>query len=70
MPILSRYSQAIAGAALAVFGIEPLPADHPFRTLDNVLATSHIGDVTDDTYCIFYGDTVKAIEQWLATRKR
>ena len=55
----------IAGAALDVFDQEPLPADHPFRQLDNVLITSHIGYVTEDTYRIFYQDTVKAILHWL-----
>jgi phosphoglycerate dehydrogenase-like enzyme len=55
----------IAGAALDVFGIEPLPADHPFRSLDNVLSTPHIGYVTRDLYQTFYGDTVKNITRWL-----
>ncbi len=55
----------IAGAALDVYATEPLPADHPLRTLDNVLTTPHIGYVTEDTYKVFYGDTVKAIEAWL-----
>jgi phosphoglycerate dehydrogenase-like enzyme len=31
----------IACAALDVFDIEPLPADHPFRSLENVLSTPH-----------------------------
>jgi phosphoglycerate dehydrogenase-like enzyme len=35
------------------------------RALDNVLATPHIGYVTEETYRVFYGDTVKAIEGWL-----
>jgi phosphoglycerate dehydrogenase-like enzyme len=55
----------IAGAALDVFAVEPLPPDHPFRQLDNVLATPHLGYVTRDTYALFYGDTVEAIRRWL-----
>jgi phosphoglycerate dehydrogenase-like enzyme len=55
----------IAGAALDVFDIEPLPVDHPFRKMENLVATPHIGYVTQDTYRIFYQDTVKAIQEWL-----
>lgn len=55
----------IAGAALDVYDTEPLPAEHELRKLDNVLCTPHIGYVTEDTYKVFYGDTVKAIEAWL-----
>jgi len=55
----------IAGAALDVYDTEPLPEGHVLRTLDNVLATPHIGYVTEETYRVFYGDTVKAIESWL-----
>jgi phosphoglycerate dehydrogenase-like enzyme len=69
-PALIRVLQArnIAGAALDVFDTEPLPPDHPFRTMDNVLATPHIGYVTEDTYKVFYEDTVKAILEWLKSR--
>jgi phosphoglycerate dehydrogenase-like enzyme len=56
----------IAGAALDVFDIEPLPTDHVFRSLDNVVSTPHIGYVTRDLYGTFYGDTVKNITRWLA----
>jgi phosphoglycerate dehydrogenase-like enzyme len=56
----------IAGAALDVFDIEPLPTNHPFRSLDNVLSTPHIGYVARDLYRTFYGDTVKNITRWLA----
>jgi phosphoglycerate dehydrogenase-like enzyme len=54
----------IAGAALDVFDIEPLPADHPFRSSDNVLATPHIGYVARELYRTFYGDTVENITRW------
>lgn len=36
----------IAGAALDVYEQEPLPADHPLRTLDNVVLTPHLGAST------------------------
>jgi phosphoglycerate dehydrogenase-like enzyme len=55
----------IKGAALDVYDTEPLNPDHPFRKLENVLATPHIGFVTEETYRLFYQDTVNAIQQWL-----
>jgi phosphoglycerate dehydrogenase-like enzyme len=58
-------SRSIAGAALDVYDVEPLPPLHPFRSLDRLLVTPHIGFVTDETYRIFYGDTVENIVAWL-----
>jgi phosphoglycerate dehydrogenase-like enzyme len=60
-------NKQIAGAAIDVFDIEPLPPSHPFRTLDNVLATPHIGYVSRGLYKTFYEDTVANIRKWLET---
>ncbi len=54
-------SKAIAGAGLDVFDIEPLPADHPLRTLPNTVLTPHMGYVTAETYRIFYRDALEDI---------
>jgi phosphoglycerate dehydrogenase-like enzyme len=55
----------IAGAALDTYEIEPLPADHPLLSLDNVLLTPHLGFVTKDAYTRFYGDTVENVAAFL-----
>src|SRR5258707_1410561 len=63
--IEALQARRIAGAAVDVFDEEPLPPDHPFRKLDKVLATPHIGYVTEDLYRIFYGDAAANIAKWL-----
>jgi phosphoglycerate dehydrogenase-like enzyme len=63
--IKALQARTIAGAAVDVFDAEPLPADHPFRTLDNLLATPHIGYVTEELYRTFYGDAAASIAAWL-----
>jgi phosphoglycerate dehydrogenase-like enzyme len=44
----------IAGAALDVYDVEPLPRDHPLRTLPNAVLTPHLGYVTEGNYRVFY----------------
>jgi D-3-phosphoglycerate dehydrogenase len=39
----------IAGAALDVFSVQPLAADHPYRSLPNVLLTPHLASLTTDS---------------------
>ena len=56
----------IAAAALDVYEEEPLPWEHPLRKEPRALLTPHLGYVTEETYRMFYGGTVAAIEAWLA----
>ena len=63
--VAALRERRIGGAAVDVYDVEPLPADHPLRSLDNVLATPHVGYVADDLYRVFYGDTVKAVSNWI-----
>jgi phosphoglycerate dehydrogenase-like enzyme len=56
----------IAGAGLDVFNQEPLPAGHPFRSLDNVVATPHVGYGTDESYVTFHRGNVRTIIAYLA----
>ena len=63
--IAALEAHKIAGAAIDVFDQEPLPPDHPFHTLPNLLATPHIGYVSRGLYIRFYQDTVENIRRWL-----
>lgn len=63
--IQSLLGGGISGAALDVYDIEPLPADHPLRRLPNVLLTPHIGYVTESCYRIFYEEIVQDVDGWL-----
>jgi phosphoglycerate dehydrogenase-like enzyme len=59
----------IAGAAIDVYDVEPLPLDHPYRNMHNLLATPHIGYVSRGLYERFYRDTVANIIAWLDAKR-
>jgi D-3-phosphoglycerate dehydrogenase len=54
-----------AHAALDVYDREPLPADHPLKTLDNVTLAPHLGYVNTDVFKTFYSEALKNIEAFL-----
>jgi D-3-phosphoglycerate dehydrogenase len=57
-------ARKIAGAAVDVFSVEPLPVDHPFRKLDNLVLTPHLGYVTKETFIAHYNQMVEGIDAW------
>ncbi|MBV9348655.1 MAG: D-2-hydroxyacid dehydrogenase family protein [Pseudolabrys sp.] len=57
--------KTIAGAGLDVFEVEPLPKDHPYRKLDNVVITPHLGYVSEQNYAKYFPDIVEDIRAFL-----
>jgi D-3-phosphoglycerate dehydrogenase len=55
----------IAGAALDVYQVEPLPAAHPLRSCENVVLSPHMGFVTREAYHLFFEQAVEAIDAYL-----
>jgi len=65
MALLETLRQKkIAGAAVDVFSVEPLPVDHPFRKLDNLVLTPHLGYVTEESFHNHYRQMVEGIDAW------
>ena len=63
--IAALRNGTIAGAGLDVFDEEPLPLDHPLRRTENTIITPHIGYVTQETYQVFFDETVENIQAFL-----
>src|SRR5437763_2301414 len=55
----------IAAAGIDVYSIEPLPVDHPFRKLDNMVITPHLGYATEEVFRGHYSQMVEGIDGWL-----
>ena len=55
----------IAGAGIDVYDVEPLPPDHPLRSLDNAILTGHTGYVVKELYAVAYGEAVEDIQAWM-----
>ncbi|KUL76460.1 MULTISPECIES: D-2-hydroxyacid dehydrogenase family protein [unclassified Streptomyces] len=63
--LAALHEGRIAGAGVDVFDVEPLPADHPMRTAPRLLATPHLGYVSQANYATYYGQAVEDIRAWL-----
>jgi len=60
------HAGTIAGAALDVYDVEPLPAGHPLRSAPNTVLTPHLGYVSTGSYDVYFAGVVEAIEAYLA----
>jgi phosphoglycerate dehydrogenase-like enzyme len=63
--IVALDGHRIAGAGLDVFDVEPLPLDHPFRRMDNVVITPHLGYVSQQNYQHYFRDIVANIRAFI-----
>ena len=63
--VAALAARQIAGAAIDVYDIEPLPADHRLRRIENLTLSPHLGYCTTDNFKVFYEDTAEALAAWL-----
>ncbi len=63
--IATLQENRIAGAALDVYELEPLPERHPLRSCGNAVLSPHMGFVTREAYHLFFSQAVEAIDNYL-----
>lgn len=66
--LLAALTAGRIRAGIDVYPQEPLAADDPFRSLPNVLATPHIGFVTEENYRLFFTQSCENIAAFAAGR--
>jgi phosphoglycerate dehydrogenase-like enzyme len=64
--VAALQERRIAGAALDVYDVEPLPPSHPLLSLENAVLSPHVGYVTHEAYDLFFSQVVDAIDSYLA----
>lgn len=64
--IAALASGHLAGAAVDVFTTQPLPRDHPFLGLPNVILTPHMAGITEESMLRMGQGVVTAVRQILA----
>jgi phosphoglycerate dehydrogenase-like enzyme len=61
-------ARRLAGAGLDVFAVEPLPEQHPFWTMPNVIVSPHFSGETCNTGCLPSQRFARNLRNYLATR--